>query len=99
MSEKDKDELRDTGRQPKFQDEKAHMSKAHIFDTLVETNVALVKALKTTIFVMVAFGFIATMMTGFSAIILRMGQQETRELILAISRKECFDGKTSTRKD
>lgn len=91
--------LRDTGHMPKIPDEKEHMSSARVFDTLVSTNISLVKALKTYILVMVGFGLVATMMTGFSALLLHMGQQETRELIIAISKKDCNGGVKSTQKE
>ncbi len=83
-----KEPLRDTGRERKIPDETEHMSGARAFDTLVSSNLALVKTLRTTIIVLVSFGLIATSMTAFSAVILRMGQTETRELIIAISTKK-----------
>lgn len=64
-------------------------SGARAFDTLVASNLQLVKTLRSAIFVMAVCGLLATAMTVHSAITLRAGQIETRELIVALNRKDC----------
>ncbi|MDQ2668024.1 MAG: hypothetical protein M3Z05_18780 [Gemmatimonadota bacterium] len=76
-------EVGDTGRNAKVVDQRDRKNNARIFDTLVASNVALVRTLKVSVYLMLGFGLIATIMTAFSAIILKQGQAETRALILS----------------
>lgn len=68
---------------------RAKTSGARAFDTLVTSNLQLVKTLRAAILVMAVCGLLATAMTVLSAVTLRMGQAETRELIVALNRKDC----------
>ncbi len=68
---------------------RARSSGARAFDTLVTSNLQLVKTLRAAILVMAVCGLLATAMTVLSAITLRAGQAETRELIVALNRKDC----------
>ncbi len=87
----DENELRDTGKNRKIVDEKDHMSNARAFDTLVTSNLQLVKTLRVAILVMALCGLIATGMTTMSAFTLRQGQSEIRDLIMALNRSRCSD--------
>lgn len=68
-------------------------SGARVFDTLVESNLQLVKTLRVAISVMVFCGIMGTAMSAFSCITLRFNQAETRELIIALSHRNCGDSK------
>lgn len=97
-SSADKDELRDTGRMPRIPDEAAHMSSARTFDNLVESNLKLAPILRWAVIAMVVSSFTSAVLTGASAYILHHGQQETRELLLAISQRPrlCTEVKKET---
>lgn len=92
----DKD-LRDTGRNPKIPDEHRHMSNARVFDTLAESNLALVRTIRLGIYAIAAFIAATAASQAYSTISLRSGQVETRDLIVALSRHRCSD--LDTRKD
>jgi hypothetical protein len=79
-----KEKVRDDHPAAASENEKAEQrrSSAHIFDTLVESNLQLVKTLRVAITVMVVCGLMGTSMSAFSALTLRTGLAETRELII-----------------
>lgn len=88
----------------KTEDHRARTNGARIFDSLVLSNIELVKAMKAamkagTVFLLI-FATIATVMMTTAIIMLRQGQADTRALISAIQsqQKNCTNSST-TRKD
>ncbi len=69
-----------------------HMSSARAFDTLVASNLQLIRTLRATVVLLVACSLLATAMTGLSGFWLRTGQSETHELLRAMGRAECQRG-------
>lgn len=63
--------LRDTGRAPKYEDEKGHMRSASAFDTLVSANLSLVRWLKISIAAMLLCSAISGGVAVYSSITIR----------------------------
>lgn len=85
----------------KVEDTRESTNGAKIFDSLVSTNVELVKAMKAGmkagVALLVIFAMIAGVLMTSAIVVLRAGQADTRELIAAIRMQQhCSD---SHRKD
>lgn len=78
----------DTGRNPKYASaEENRRSGAAAFDTLALTNLKLVATLNRGLVAMTVCGVCVVLMMGTSVFMLRAGQVETRELLIAISKR------------
>lgn len=79
-------------------DHREPTNSAKIFDTLVTSNVELVKTMragmKAGLVFLVIFTVVAMSMMTTAMILLRSGQEETRSLISALTKKNCVDPST-----
>jgi hypothetical protein len=66
------EELRDTGRLPKFTNERKHMASASAFDTLATTNLTLIRWLKVAIAAMVLCSLVSAASATYSTITIRI---------------------------
>ncbi len=87
------EELRDTGRNKRIENEREHMGGARAFDTLVVANLDLVKTLRRSLRIFMACGIVITAVTAVSAVYLHIGQDETRVLIRTLDRLNCEEKK------
>lgn len=73
---------------PPMPDEKQRMSSARAFDTLVASNLQLVKTLRLALGVMILCVISGTGLAAYSTVMLREGQHDLRDLI-ATMRSRC----------
>lgn len=73
---------------PPMPDEKLRLSSARAFDTLVASNLQLVKTLRLALGVMVLCVIAGTTLAAYSTVMLREDQHDLRDLI-ATMRSRC----------